>query len=125
MGDRPLMGQAMPKATLRPFLPTDTPILAAIFVASISELTGDDYSETQQAAWASAAEDEAAFGGLVQAVFTRRRKTLANALLAFPPAVAATPARMLRDAGIDGGRRPETLSLPEFVRLADTLAPPR
>jgi putative acetyltransferase len=62
VGDRTLMGQAMPQATLRPFLPTDTPILAAIFVASISELTGDDYSETQQAAWASAAEDEAAFG---------------------------------------------------------------
>ena len=70
------------------------------------------------------ARDEAAFAGLVQAVFTRRRKTLANALLAFPPSVAATPARMLRDAGIDGGRRPETLSIPEFVRLADTLAPP-
>ena len=71
------------------------------------------------------ARDEAAFAGLVQAVFTRRRKTLANALLAFPPAVAATPVRMVRDAGIDGGRRPETLSIPEFVRLADTLAPPR
>jgi 16S rRNA (adenine1518-N6/adenine1519-N6)-dimethyltransferase len=67
------------------------------------------------------AQDEAAFAGLVQAVFTRRRKTLANALLAFPPAVTATPARMLRDAGIDGARRPETLSIPEFVRLADTL----
>jgi 16S rRNA (adenine1518-N6/adenine1519-N6)-dimethyltransferase len=67
------------------------------------------------------ARDEAAFAGLVQAVFTRRRKTLANALLAFPPAVAATPARMLRDAGIDGGRRPETLSIAEFARLADVL----
>ena len=52
------MGQAMPQPTLRPFLPTDTPMLAAIFVASIAELTGDDYSETQQAAWANAAEDE-------------------------------------------------------------------
>jgi 16S rRNA (adenine1518-N6/adenine1519-N6)-dimethyltransferase len=68
------------------------------------------------------ARDEAAFAGLVQAVFTRRRKTLANALLAYPPAVEATPARMLRDAGIDGGRRPETLGIPEFVRLADTLS---
>jgi 16S rRNA (adenine1518-N6/adenine1519-N6)-dimethyltransferase len=68
------------------------------------------------------ARDEAAFAGLVQAVFTRRRKTLANALLAYPPAVDATPARMLRDAGIDGGRRPETLGIPEFVRLADTLS---
>lgn len=52
----------MPQPALRPFLPTDTPILAAIFVASIGELTSDDYSEEQQAAWASAAEDEAAFG---------------------------------------------------------------
>ena len=52
----------MPRPALRPFLPTDTPTLAAIFVASISELTSDDYSEAQQAAWASAAEDEAAFG---------------------------------------------------------------
>ena len=52
----------MPQPALRPFLPTDTPILAAIFVASIGELTSDDYSEAQQAAWASAAEDEAAFG---------------------------------------------------------------
>jgi putative acetyltransferase len=56
------MGQAMPKPGLRPFLPADTPILAAIFVASIAELTGDDYSEAQQAAWASAVDDEAAFG---------------------------------------------------------------
>jgi putative acetyltransferase len=55
------MGQAMPQPALRPFLPTDTPILAAIFTASIAELTSDDYSEDQQAAWASAAEDEAAF----------------------------------------------------------------
>ena len=59
------------------------------------------------------------FQGLVQAVFTRRRKTLANALLAFPPAVAATPARILDAAGIDGVRRPETLSIAEFARLAD------
>jgi 16S rRNA (adenine1518-N6/adenine1519-N6)-dimethyltransferase len=63
----------------------------------------------------------APFAGLVQAVFTRRRKTLANALLAFPPAVAATPKAMLRAAEIDGNRRPETLSIPEFVRLANTL----
>src|SRR4029453_5543850 len=34
----------------------------AIFVASIEGLTGVDYSEAQQAAWAQAAEDEEAFG---------------------------------------------------------------
>jgi putative acetyltransferase len=56
------MGQALPKPALRPFLATDTPVLAAIFVASVEELTGDDYSEAQQQAWASAADDEEQFG---------------------------------------------------------------
>ena len=56
------MGQALPKPGLRPFLPADVPMLAAIFVASIEELTGDDYSEAQQEAWAAAVEDEEAFG---------------------------------------------------------------
>jgi putative acetyltransferase len=56
------MGQTLPKPGLRPFLPADTPILAAIFVAAIQELTGDDYSEAQQEAWAAVAEDEATFG---------------------------------------------------------------
>ena len=56
------MGQTLPKPALRPLLPADTPILAAIFVAAIQELTGDDYSEAQQEAWAATAEDEAQFG---------------------------------------------------------------
>jgi putative acetyltransferase len=56
------MGQALPKPALRPFLGEDTPMLAAIFVASIEELTGEDYSEAQQQAWASAADDEEQFG---------------------------------------------------------------
>jgi putative acetyltransferase len=47
---------------LRPFLASDTPMLAAIFAAAIEELTGDDYSEAQQEAWAAAADDEEAFG---------------------------------------------------------------
>jgi putative acetyltransferase len=56
------MGQALPKPALRPFLAEDTPMLAAIFAASIEELTGEDYSEAQQQAWASAADDEEQFG---------------------------------------------------------------
>ena len=47
---------------LRPFLPADTPVLAAIFAAAVEQLTGDDYSEAQQEAWAATAEDEEAFG---------------------------------------------------------------
>jgi putative acetyltransferase len=56
------MGQSLPKSALRPFLAADTPMLAAIFVASIQELTGDDYSEAQQEAWVAAADDEEQFG---------------------------------------------------------------
>jgi putative acetyltransferase len=56
------MGQALPKPALRPFLGEDTPVLAAIFAASVEELTGDDYSEAQQQAWVSAADDEVQFG---------------------------------------------------------------
>ena len=43
-------------------LPQDVPLLADIFRASIEGLTGDDYSEAQQEAWAAVAEDEEAFG---------------------------------------------------------------
>jgi putative acetyltransferase len=56
------MGQALPKPGLRPFLAADTPVLAAIFIAAIEQLTGDDYSEAQQQAWASVADDEEGFG---------------------------------------------------------------
>jgi len=56
------MGQALPKPALRPFLADDIPVLAAIFVAAIEEFTGEDYSQAQQEAWASAADDEEAFG---------------------------------------------------------------
>jgi putative acetyltransferase len=56
------MGQALPKPALRPFLVADTPILAAIFVAAIEELTSEDYNEAQQQAWASAVDDEEQFG---------------------------------------------------------------
>jgi putative acetyltransferase len=53
---------AHPKMAMRPFLPTDVPLLAEIFRASIEELTSDDYSDAQRAAWAAFAEDEKAFG---------------------------------------------------------------
>jgi putative acetyltransferase len=49
------------RATLRPFLPADAPVLAAIFEASILELTGEDYSEAQREAWAATVDDEEAF----------------------------------------------------------------
>jgi len=54
--------RAMPKLAMRPMLPTDVPLLAEIFRAAIEELTAEDYSEAQQQAWASAADDEEDFG---------------------------------------------------------------
>jgi putative acetyltransferase len=56
------MAQALPKPALRPFLPADVPVLAAIFAAAVMDLTGDDYSEAQREVLAAAAEDEAQFG---------------------------------------------------------------
>jgi putative acetyltransferase len=50
------------KLAMRPMLPADVPLLAEIFRASIEELAGEDYSEAQQEAWASAADDEETFG---------------------------------------------------------------
>jgi putative acetyltransferase len=49
------------KPALRPMLPVDAPVLAAIFASSVEELTGDDYNEEQQQAWASVVDDEEAF----------------------------------------------------------------
>jgi 16S rRNA (adenine1518-N6/adenine1519-N6)-dimethyltransferase len=69
-----------------------------------------------------AARDPELFTALVQAIFTRRRKTLANALKAFPLSAMLSPAEALTTADLDGRRRPETLSIPELVRLADAFA---
>ena len=68
------------------------------------------------------------FAGLVRSVFTRRRKTLANALLAVDNRERETflePKALLELAGIDGQRRPETMTVTEFARLADVYAAKR
>jgi 16S rRNA (adenine1518-N6/adenine1519-N6)-dimethyltransferase len=69
-----------------------------------------------------AARDEHAFQSLVRSVFTRRRKTLANALTAYTAPFPFSAVEVLQRAEIDPRRRPETLNLAEFVRLADTIA---
>ena len=70
--------------------------------------------------------DPATFAAIVQAVFTRRRKTLANALRAYGDQLPGLPpADALAAAGLDGTRRPETLAIGEFARLADVYAAKR
>ena len=56
-----MTASAHPELAMRPFLPDDVPLLADIFRDSVAELTGDDYSEAQQKAWAAAADDEDEF----------------------------------------------------------------
>jgi len=59
--------------------------------------------------------DEALFARIVAAAFGQRRKTLRNALASLAGEAA------LREAGIDPAARGETLSVAEFVRLANRL----
>ena len=57
-----MMARAHPELALRPYLADDAPMLREIFRDSIADLTDEDYTPAQQEAWASAADDEAAFG---------------------------------------------------------------
>ena len=69
-----------------------------------------------------AAKNPQLFAALVQAIFTQRRKTLSNALKAFPLSATLPAARALERVGLNGGRRPETLTISELVQLADAYA---
>jgi putative acetyltransferase len=55
-----MTASANPQLAMRPFLATDTPLVADIFRASVEELTAEDYSDAQREAWAAAADDEEA-----------------------------------------------------------------
>src|ERR1700678_3580469 len=65
-----MIARAQAKLAMRPMLPEDVPLLAEIFRASIEELSADDYSEAQQEAWASAADDEEEFGARLASELT-------------------------------------------------------
>ncbi|MDE2379295.1 GNAT family N-acetyltransferase [Bradyrhizobium sp.] len=121
------MGQTLPKPALRPFLPSDVPVCAAIFAASIEELTGDDYSEAQQEAWIETADDEEAFGkklaGALTLIATLRNSPVGFAslrgqdhidMLYVHPSVAGQGiASMLVDAleKLAGGRGAKSLTV--------------
>jgi putative acetyltransferase len=59
-----------PPASLRPYLPSDAALCAAIFRAAIEELVADDYDEDQRAAWASRGDDVEAFGARLAGALT-------------------------------------------------------
>ena len=60
----------MSAISFRPYLPGDAEAVADLFIASIEELTQEDYDAEQRAAWASAAEDVAVFGAKLGADLT-------------------------------------------------------
>lgn len=65
--------------------------------------------------------DEVMFSNVVKAAFSTRRKTLKNALVHFSVNTDAQFVKnVLHRAGIDPGRRAESLSVAEFVNLANT-----
>jgi 16S rRNA (adenine1518-N6/adenine1519-N6)-dimethyltransferase len=60
----------------------------------------------------------AVFERIVRGVFLQRRKTLANALKPVAASFGRSASEVLEKAGLDGRRRPETLSLEDVARLA-------
>ncbi|HJU45064.1 MAG TPA: 16S rRNA (adenine(1518)-N(6)/adenine(1519)-N(6))-dimethyltransferase RsmA [Vicinamibacterales bacterium] len=64
------------------------------------------------------------FVRMVRAVFTQRRKTIGNALKGFAASVGLPAIEVLKAAGINPQRRPETLALAEFATLSNALRPP-
>jgi 16S rRNA (adenine1518-N6/adenine1519-N6)-dimethyltransferase len=59
--------------------------------------------------------DERLFFKLVKTAFSQRRKMLSNSL----KNIRSDIKELLTEAGIDPQRRPETLSIEEFARLAN------
>ncbi len=66
--------------------------------------------------------DERAFEAMVRSMFTQRRKTLSNALRPYADSRGLDVRETLAQAGVDAGRRPETLQLEELARLAEVFA---
>jgi 16S rRNA (adenine1518-N6/adenine1519-N6)-dimethyltransferase len=66
--------------------------------------------------------DPARFAAVVRAAFSQRRKSLANALAAGLGLGTERSRQLVEAAGLDPGRRAETLSLAEFARVAAAMA---
>ena len=67
--------------------------------------------------------DEKIFFRTVRASFAQRRKKLSNGLAAgFPELGKAGAARVIAAAGFDANVRGETLSIPDFVKIANAIA---
>ncbi|HZL97064.1 MAG TPA: 16S rRNA (adenine(1518)-N(6)/adenine(1519)-N(6))-dimethyltransferase RsmA [Vicinamibacterales bacterium] len=61
------------------------------------------------------------FERVVRGLFLQRRKTLANALKPVAASFGHSSLDVLQKAGLDGGRRPETLALEDIARLSQAV----
>jgi 16S rRNA (adenine1518-N6/adenine1519-N6)-dimethyltransferase len=68
------------------------------------------------------AGQEALVERMVRTMFMQRRKTLLNALRPFADAAGRSSGEALAAAGIESGRRPETLTQQDLLRLASVFA---
>ena len=68
-------------------------------------------------------QDDELFDAVVRAIFGQRRKTIGNSLAPFAAARDIDARRALAAAGIDPGRRAETLRMAEIAALAAALVP--
>jgi putative acetyltransferase len=106
-----MSASANPKIGLRPYLPQDAAVLAAIFRASVEELTEDDYSPAQQEVWASVSDEEdfgeklgknltliATFDGSAVGFATLENNTNIDMLYVHPAATGRGVATTLCDA---------------------------
>jgi putative acetyltransferase len=109
--------RAQQKLAMRPMLPEDVPLLAEIFRASIEELTGDDYSEAQQQAWASSADDLVEFGARLAGELTLIA-TFAGSAVGFAALASNTRIDMLYVHPVAAGQGAATLLCDALEKLA-------
>jgi putative acetyltransferase len=105
------------KLAMRPMLPADVPLLAAIFRASIEQSAADDYSEAQQEAWASAADDEEGFGARLAGELTLVA-TIGGAAVGFASLAGNAKIDMLYVHPAAGGQGAAAMLCDALERLA-------
>ncbi len=107
MEGRAMSAQAHPKLALRPYLAEDAAVLREIFRDSIADLTDEDYTPAQQEAWASAADDEKAFGKRLASQLTLVARSEAR-----PPVLPRSPAATRSTCSMSIRPRPGRASAP-------------
>ena len=119
-----MMARAHPKLALRPYLAADAALLREIFRDSITDLTDEDYTPAQQDAWASVADDEAAFGKRLASQLTLVG-TLEGSAVGFASLAGADKIDMLYVHPAAAGQGVGQLLLDALEKLAGSRGTPK